>query len=147
MRPSLDDIPDCSQVPQGQSRARRPENNQRRATGFPSPAEDSAEHWLDLNELLVSHRAATFFVNVKGRSMEGAGISDGDTLIVDRSLQPGNNDVVVALLDGEYTVRRLRRTGNRVTLLSENPDYEPLDVSPQHQFEVWGVVTFVIHPM
>src|SRR4051794_31080560 len=147
MYPATDHMPDWSQVPQGLSRAHRPENNQKRATGFPSPAEDSAEHWLDLNEHLVSHRAATFFVNVKGRAMEGAGISDGDTLIVDRALQPGDGDVVVALVEGEYTIRRLRRTGSRVTLLSENPDYEPLDISPQHQFEVWGVVTFVIHPM
>ncbi|HOO89898.1 MAG TPA: translesion error-prone DNA polymerase V autoproteolytic subunit [Syntrophales bacterium] len=117
------------------------------SAGFPSPAEDYIEGKLDLNQYLVKHPAATFFVRVSGNSMIDAGIHDGDILIVDRSLKPVNRKVVIAVLNGELTVRRIRVTKDKVLLISENRDYQPLQVEENMNFEVWGVVTNVIHPL
>ena len=117
------------------------------SAGFPSPAEDYIEGKLDLNEYLVKHPAATFFVKVTGNSMIDAGIHDGDILIVDRSLKPVNKRVVIAIVNGELTVRRIRVTKDKVFLISENKDYKPLQVEEEMGFEVWGVVTNVIHPL
>ena len=102
--------------------------------GFPSPAEDHIENSLDLNEHLVSN------------SMRDAGIQDGDTLIVDRSVTPGDRQIVIAMLDGDFTVKRLRKRGKRVFLEAENPDFAPIEISESQDLTVWGVVTFVIHP-
>ena len=115
------------------------------AAGFPSPADDFIEDNLDLNELLITHPAATFFIRVEGDSMLGAGISSGDILIVDRALQPADNKIVIAVLDGELTVKRIRIDGEAVMLLPENPDFEPIVITPEMHFDVWGVVTHVIH--
>jgi DNA polymerase V len=117
------------------------------SAGFPSPAEDSLERGLDLNEYLIDHQAATFFVRVKGPSMIGAGIHDGDTLIVDRAVEPRDGSVVVALVDGEFTVKRLRRNRGCIALVAENPAYEPITITPGCDFEVWGVVTYAIHQL
>jgi len=117
------------------------------AAGFPSPADDYMDRALDLNEHLVAHPAATFFVRASGDSMRGAGIHDGDTLVVDRALDPKDGDVVIAALDGELTVKRIRRRAGRVELLPENPDYPPIEVGPEASFELWGVVTYVIHKL
>lgn len=108
--------------------------------GFPSPAEDHAEARLDLNEHLIDHPTATFFVRVSGESMLGAGIHDGDLLIVDRSLTPADGDIVIAVIDGEHLVKRLSLTGTGVSLLSENPAFRPIRLSSEQQLHIWGVV-------
>jgi DNA polymerase V len=113
--------------------------------GFPSPAQDHIERQLDLNEYLVTHPVATFFVRVQGESMAGAGIHSGDILIVDRSLDPVSGKVIVAVLNGEFTVKRLKKEKGRVWLYPENDDFEPVEIPAESDFEVWGVVTWVIH--
>jgi DNA polymerase V len=113
--------------------------------GFPSPAEDYLEQNLDLNEHLIQHPAATFFVRVDGDSMKGAGIHKGDILIVDRALEATNGKIVVAVINGEFTVKRIRLHEGKVTLEPENPQYQPIHVDPGADFRVWGVVTYVIH--
>lgn len=115
--------------------------------GFPSPADDYIEGKLDLNRHLIKHPAATFFVRVTGDSMIGAGIHSGDLLVVDRSLEPADRHVVVAVLDGELTVKRLFNQQGVLRLLSENLHYQPIEISGQHTFEIWGVVTSVIHAL
>ena len=115
------------------------------SAGFPSPAEDYLDKALDLNELLIAHPAATFYVRASGDSMRDAGIHSGDILGVDRAVEPTHGRVVIAALNGELTVKRLRHTGGRLFLVPENPDYAPLEVSPEASFAIWGVVTFVIH--
>lgn len=115
------------------------------AAGFPSPADDYVDKALDLNEHLVAHPAATFFVRAAGESMTGAGIHDGDVLVVDRALEPRDGDVIIAALDGELTVKRIRTRGGAVWLLPENPDFRPIRVDEGRDFEPWGVVTYAIH--
>ncbi len=115
------------------------------AAGFPSPADDYIENSIDLNELLIKHPAATFFVRVAGDSMTGAGINSGDTLIVDRSVTAVYGSIIVAVLNGEFTVKRLVRLGNTTLLSPENPAYKPIEITTGSEFEVWGVVMHVIH--
>ncbi len=115
------------------------------SAGFPSPADDFLDHALDLNELLVEHPTATFFVRVKGDSMTGAGIKSGDILIVDRSLEPRDKSVVVALVNSEFTVKRLAKRGDKIFLMPENPLYPFIEITEHMDFEVWGVVRHVIH--
>lgn len=115
------------------------------AAGFPSPADDYIEYRLDLNELLIQHPAATFFVKVQGQSMMEANIHSGDILIVDRSLEAKDGKIVIAVVGGEFTVKRLRIQGNRTSLLPENPVYPVLEIRPGMELEIWGVVTYVIH--
>ena len=117
------------------------------AAGFPSPADNFLEGQLDLNKHLIRHPAATFFVRVTGDSMIGAGIHSGDMLIVDRSLEPVDKKVVIAVINGELTVKRLCRRKNRLVLMPENDAYEPIVVQEETEFEIWGVVTNVIHPL
>lgn len=113
--------------------------------GFPSPAEDYAERSLDLNELMVKHPAATFFVRVEGDSMRDANIFSGDILVVDRSLEPTSGHIVVAVLNGDFTVKRMRKNQEGIWLVPENPAYPAIKVHPEADFQVWGVVTYVIH--
>ena len=113
--------------------------------GFPSPADDYIEGRLDLNRHLIKHPAATFFVRVTGDSMIGTGIHSGDLLVVDRSLEPADGNVIVAVLDGDLTVKRLQKHNGTLRLLSENPIYQPIEITEQQSFEIWGVVTTVIH--
>lgn len=115
--------------------------------GFPSPADDYLDTKLDLNEHLIKHPASTFCVKVKGDSMVNAGIHSGDILIVDRSLQPKNRSVVVAVLDGEFTVKRLRKRGNKLFLDAENDSYAPIEITPEMDFEIWGIVIHAIHSL
>jgi len=115
--------------------------------GFPSPADDYLEGKLDLNRHLIKHPAATFFVRVTGDSMIGAGIHSGDLLVVDRSLEPADKHVVVAVLDGELTVKRLFKQNGILRLLPENLNYQPIEIAPQQTIEIWGVVTSVIHSL
>jgi DNA polymerase V len=115
------------------------------SAGFPSPADDYLEGKLDLNQHLIKHEAATFFVKVRGDSMLGAGIHSGDLLIVDRALEPTDNSVVIAVVNGELTVKRICRRDGHLMLVPDNSDYQPLQITECTDFEVWGVVTHVIH--
>ncbi len=115
------------------------------SAGFPSPADDALEMTLDLNHLLVKHPAATFFVRVSGDSMIQAGIHSGDLLVVDRALEPTHNKIVIAAINGEFTVKRLRLTCKRPYLVPENPDYPILAVQEETDCVIWGVVVAVIH--
>jgi DNA polymerase V len=115
--------------------------------GFPSPAAGYMGEKLDLNEHLVRHPAATFFVRASGDSMTGSGIFDGDILIVDRSLNPGNMNVVIAVVNGEFTVKRLSVSDGNFSLLPANPKYKAVAIVDGMDFRVWGVVTHVIHKL
>lgn len=115
------------------------------SAGFPSPADDFLDRKIDLNEELIRHPAATFFVRVEGDSMRDAGIFSGDMLIVDRSLEVKEDAVVVAVLDGEFTVKRVRKANGKLYLLPANAAYSPTEVTEERDFVVWGVVTNVIH--
>lgn len=115
--------------------------------GFPSPADDYIDRKLDLNEYLVKHPSATFFVRVEGESMINAGIHCGDVLIVDRALEATDKKIVIANVNGELTVKRIRKIKNKLFLAAENPDFEPIEVKGGEQFEVWGVVTYVLHQL
>jgi DNA polymerase V len=115
--------------------------------GFPSPADDYIDRKLDLNEYLVKHPSATFFVRVEGESMINAGIHCGDVLIVDRALEATDKKIVIANVNGELTVKRIRKIKNKLFLAAENPDFEPIEVKGGEQFEVWGIVTYVLHQL
>jgi len=112
--------------------------------GFPSPAEPYAENPLDLNELMVRNAPATFYVRVSGDSMTGAGILSGDILVVDKSLQARGDDIVVASVNGEFTVKFLRRRGAKVSLEAAHPAYKPIVFSSEMELQVWGVATGLV---
>lgn len=113
--------------------------------GFPSPAEEHIESSLDLNDFLIKRPASTFFIRVQGDSMQNAGIFSNDILIVDRSLTPSNGAIIVAILEGEFTVKRLFIEKNQISLVAENPNYSTIKIKKDSSFQVWGVVTYVIH--
>lgn len=113
--------------------------------GFPSPADDYIADTLDLNEHLIHHKEATFFVEASGASMIGAGIHDGDILVVDKSITATNGDVIIATVDGEFTVKKLDKSDGKVRLMPENPDFKPIEFKNEQELLVFGVVTSVIH--
>ena len=115
--------------------------------GFPSPGDDYSEGMLDLNDYLIPHKTTTFFVRVTGESMTGAGIFPGDMLIVDRSLDPSDGKVIIAVLNGEMTVKRLKQKRDSLLLCSENERYPDIQVTGEDDFSTWGVVTNVIHSL
>lgn len=115
------------------------------SAGFASPVEDFMEGKLDLNEYLVTHPSATFYVRVAGDSMVGAGIHPSDILIVDRAVTPASSKVIIAQLNGEFLVKRLVIKGARTYLAAENPNYPEVDVTGATDFNIWGVVTNCIH--
>ena len=115
------------------------------SAGFPSPAEDYMHAKLDLNELLVEHPSATYYVRVNGDSMLGAGIVSGDLLVVDRSLEVTNNCIVVAHIDGEFTVKRIKKIKTKMFLQAENESYKPIEITEEMDFELFGVVAHAIH--
>ena len=115
--------------------------------GFPSPADDHLEASIDLNLHYIKHPAATFFVKVQGDSMLNAGIHNGDTLIVDRSLEAQSGSIVVAVVNGDLTVKRLRLEGDEVWLLPENEKYAPISIKEGVELHIWGVVAHVIHSL
>lgn len=137
--------PDISRPAPGAAAIARPLLASRVEAGFPSPADDYVERTLDLNEELIARPAATFFLRAGGRSMQGAGIHDGDLLIVDRSITPDVGMVVVAVVDGEFTVKRLARSSDGMVLAAEHPGYAPIPIGPDTDVRAWGVVTWVIH--
>lgn len=120
---------------------------ERVSAGFPSPAADYEEGRLDLNHYLIKNPPATFFVRVAGDSMINAGIHPGDLLVVDRSMEPKDKSVIIAAIDGELTVKRIRIRRKKIHLVPENDAYESQEISPESTFEVWGVVTNVIHAL
>src|SRR5256886_15845351 len=115
------------------------------SAGYPTPADDYLDGSLDLNQHLITHPAATFFVRVAGESMREAGIHSGDVLIVDRALTPTDGSVVIAVVNGDLTVKRLSKRHGKLILIRENQQYPPLPITETTAFEVWGVVTYVIH--
>lgn len=115
--------------------------------GFPSPADDYAEGRLDLNDFLVEHEAATFYVRVQGDSMTGAGILDGDILAVDRALEPRHGDAVVAVIDGELMVKELDLQHGRVRLLPRHPAFRPIELADGQELNIWGVVKGVVRKL
>jgi DNA polymerase V len=124
-----------------------PQFSNRIPAGFPSPADDYIEDRLDLNQLLVKNGPATYFLDVVGDSMVGAGIFEGDKLVVDRSLEPKHGNVVVAVVDGEHAVKRLFKRGGKIELRSENPLYPPICFKEGQELLIFGVVTSSIHPV
>ncbi len=129
------------------SRLTLPLAGERVAAGFPSPADDYVEVGIDLNEQLIHHPTSTFFLRVSGDSMLGAGIHDGDLLVVDRSLDPRPGRVVVAVLDGAFTLKRLVRHRGRLRLEAANSAYPPLELHRCGDVQIWGVAIHVIHPL
>ena len=115
--------------------------------GFPSPAADHTQERIDLNKQLIRNKEATYIFRVKGGSMTGAGIYEGDALLVDRSMDPKHNNIVIAQLNNEFTVKRLYRRGGVVKLIAENPIYPPRLIKEEDDFIVWGVVTNNIHKL
>ena len=112
--------------------------------GFPSPAADFVDLTIDLNRHLIRHPSATFYARAKGNSMSGAGIADGDLLIVDKSLEPANDKIAVCYLDGEFTVKRIRIDLSGVWLMPENADFEPIRIQEDNSLVIWGIVTHII---
>lgn len=113
--------------------------------GFPSPAQDYISESIDLNKELIIHPAATFYAKVVGDSMSGEGITEGDILVIDRSLEPAHGDLAVCCLDGEFTLKRLRFTEtNKLYLMPSNRRYKPIEITDESDFKVWGVVAYTI---
>lgn len=113
--------------------------------GFPSPADDFIERDLDLNEHLIRNPTATFLFRVWGDSMVNAGIHSNSVLIVDRSLKPADGNVVIAIINGEFIVRRIKFYKNDIWLIAENTQYKPIKIKTELEFEIWGVVIHAIH--
>ena len=112
--------------------------------GFPSPALDFVDASIDLNRHLIKHPSATFYGRVKGDSLKNAGITDGDLLVIDKSLEPTNGKIAVCYLDGEFTAKRIQIRKETVFLVPENEDYTPIRVDKDNDFMIWGIVTHVI---
>ena len=114
------------------------------SAGFPSPAEDFKQERLSLDNELIKNKEATFFARVSGQSMVDAGLSDNDLLVIDRSLSPAHNKIAVCFLDGEFTVKRLKVEKEEVWLQPENKNYQPIKITQENDFVIWGIVTNVI---
>ena len=114
------------------------------SAGFPSPAQDFMENNIDLNKELSENLLATFYIKVAGNSMVDAGIDDKDILVVDRSLEPADKKIAICFVDGEFTVKRLKLEKDCLYLMPENQNYEPIKVSEENNFIIWGIVTYVI---
>lgn len=112
--------------------------------GFPSPADDFLEGSLDLNSLVIRHPEATFFARVEGDSMKDEGIVEGDILVVDKSIEPYDGCLAVAFVDGEFTLKRVRKEQDKILLVPANPKYKVIEISPENEFAVWGVVNWVL---
>ncbi len=114
------------------------------SAGFPSPADDFKQQRISLDKELIKNKEATFFARVSGQSMIGAGLDDSDLLVIDRSLEPQHNKIAVCFLDGEFTVKRLKVKHDGIWLQPENPEYEPIKITKENDFVIWGIVTNVI---
>ncbi len=114
------------------------------SAGFPSPADDFLDLSIDLNKELIQNPSATFYGRVKGDSMVDAGLSDGDLLIIDKSLEPTDSKIAVCFIDGEFTVKRIKIARDIIWLIAENKNYKPIKVTSENDFIIWGIVTTVI---
>ena len=114
------------------------------SAGFPSPADDFKEVRISLDSAVVKNKAATFYARVAGQSMVGAGLDDGDLLVIDRSLEPQDGKIAVCFIDGEFTVKRLKVAEDCVWLIPENEQYKPLQVNEDNELIIWGIVTHVL---
>ena len=114
------------------------------SAGFPSPADDFKEIRISLDKELVKNKEATFYARVDGDSMVGAGLEDGDLLVIDRSLNPENGKIAVCLIDGEFTVKRIKKEKNKLYLMPENKKYKPIELKEENELIIWGVVEYVI---
>ncbi|MGQ2982999.1 LexA family protein [Flavobacterium sp.] len=117
------------------------------SAGFASPAQDFLQDRIDLNKELVKNPLTTFYIRVAGNSMINAGISDGDLLVSDRSLEPSDGKIAICLIDGEFTVKRLKVDTDCIYLMPENPAYKPLRVTDDNNFTIWGIVTYVVRSL
>jgi DNA polymerase V len=113
--------------------------------GFPSPAEDYLDDVISLDEIMIRDKSATFFGRARGDSMIDANIHKGDVVVIDRHLEAKNGDICLCMLDGEFTIKQLAKHKDYVELVPANPAYKPIRVQPGNDFEIWGVVTYVIH--
>ncbi|MCQ2264775.1 MAG: translesion error-prone DNA polymerase V autoproteolytic subunit [Bacteroidales bacterium] len=114
------------------------------SAGFPSPAEDYLESGIDLNKELIRHPSTTFFGRVKGDSMSGAGIFEGDILVIDKSIDAKDDDIAVCFIDGEFTLKRIKKDKNAVWLVPANDKYKPIKVTADNDFLIWGIVTSIV---
>ena len=114
------------------------------SAGFPSPADDFKEIRISLDKELVKNRAATFYARVCGESMVGAGLDDGDLLVIDRSLDPENGKIAICLVDGEFTVKRIKKEKDKFYLMPENKKYKRIELKEENELIIWGVVQYVI---
>ena len=114
------------------------------SAGFPSPADDFKETRISLDRELVKNKEATFYARVSGDSMVGAGLDNGDLLVIDRSLNPENGKIAVCLVDGEFTVKRIKKEKNELFLMPENKKYKPIELKEENELIIWGVVEYVI---
>ena len=114
------------------------------SAGFPSPADDFKELRISIDQEVVRNEEATFYARVSGESMQGAGIDDGDLLVIDRSLEPQDDKIAVCFIDGSFTVKRLKVDVNCVYLMSENKNYKPIKVTEGDELLIWGIVTYVV---
>ena len=114
------------------------------SAGFPSPADDFKEIRISLDKELVKNGDATFYAKVSGDSMINAGLSDGDLIVIDRSLDPENNKIAVCFIDGEFTVKRIKKEKNKLYLIPENKKYKPIEIKEENELIIWGVVEYVI---
>ncbi len=114
------------------------------SAGFPSPADDHLEDIIDLNQQLIKNKEATFFGRAEGDSMIGAGIGNGDLLVIDKSLRPKNDNIAVCFLDGEFTVKRIKIEKDIIWLVAENEKYQQIKVTSENDFVIWGIVTHCI---
>ena len=114
------------------------------SAGFPSPADDFKELRISLDQEVVRNEEATFYARVSGESMQGAGLDDGDLLVIDRSMEPKNGKIAVCCIDGEFTVKRLKVVEDGVFLIPENPKYQSIKVTEENELIIWGIVTYVV---
>ena len=114
------------------------------SAGFPSPADDFKEIRISLDKELVKNEEATFYARVSGDSMQGAGLENGDLLIIDRSIEPLNNKIAVCIVDGEFTVKRIKIESKKLYLIPENKKYSPIEINEENELIIWGIVTYVI---
>lgn len=134
-------------TPVYQTKIKLPMAQQGISAGFPSPADDFLDLSIDLNKELIKHPYATFYGRVSGDSMIGAGLDDGDLLVIDKSLEPRDGKIAVCFLDGEFTVKRIKLEANAIWLMPENKKYNPIRVTKDNEFVIWGIVTSVIKNM
>ena len=114
------------------------------SAGFPSPADDFKEIRISLDRELVKNKEATFYARVSGDSMVGAGLDDGDLLVIDRSLNPENGRIAVCLIDGDFTVKRIKKGKEKIYLIPENKKYKPIEINEENELIIWGIVEYVI---